>query len=183
MRVEPPSSHAFIWQAGALSRMYLPMHGAKGDLSVNSLTYLKVITADSFSANASPPPTKSPICSSDTVFVSKALTGGVLQPLREEYLNQLLTGEIDVVTCATMLDQGIDIPDIDTAIIIASNQQKRQMIQRLGRVLRAKRDNRTARIVIAYAKDTWEDPARNGNRVAFIECAIQIDGRLDYLGG
>ena len=57
------------------------------------------------------------------------------------------------------------------------------MIQRLGRVLRAKRDNRTARIVIAYARDTWEDPARNGNRREFIEIAKEAAESLNDFGG
>ncbi|MBA3350817.1 MAG: DEAD/DEAH box helicase [Blastocatellia bacterium] len=113
---------------------------------------------------------------------AKALTSRVPQPLRETYLSQLLTGEIDAVTCATALDQGIDIPDIDTAIIIGSNQQKRQMIQRLGRALRTKRDNRSARIVIAYAMDTWEDPMTNGHRREFVQIAKEAAENLRDFG-
>ena len=35
-----------------------------------------------------------------------------------------------------VLDQGVNIPAIETAIILASSRAKRQYIQRLGRVLR-----------------------------------------------
>ena len=35
-----------------------------------------------------------------------------------------------------MLDEGIDVPDIDAAILVASTKSKRQRIQRFGRVLR-----------------------------------------------
>lgn len=116
-------------------------------------------------------------------FRAEALTGGVPQSVRERCLNKLQAGTIDVVTTAKVLDQGIDIPDIDTAIVIASNQQKRQMIQRLGRVLRAKQDKRAARIVIVYAKDTWEDPTGNGNRREFIKIANEAAESLHDFGG
>lgn len=40
-----------------------------------------------------------------------------------------------LLTCR-MLDEGIDVPDIDAAILVASTKSKRQRIQRFGRVLR-----------------------------------------------
>src|ERR1039458_462359 len=40
-----------------------------------------------------------------------------------------------------MLDEGIDIPSIDHCLLIASSQNKRQFIQRRGRVLRVDRKN------------------------------------------
>ena len=48
-----------------------------------------------------------------------------------------------------MLDEGIDIPSIDSALIIASSKNERQFIQRRGRVLRVNRDR-------AKIADIWD---------------------------
>jgi superfamily II DNA or RNA helicase len=48
-----------------------------------------------------------------------------------------------------MLDEGIDIPSIDSALIIASSKNERQFIQRRGRVLRVNRDK-------AKVADIWD---------------------------
>jgi superfamily II DNA or RNA helicase len=67
-------------------------------------------------------------------------------------------GEYELVAAPLLLDEGIDVPSADLAIVLASSRSRRQMIQRMGRVLRNKEDNRLARIVIIYLKDTSEDP-------------------------
>jgi RNA polymerase primary sigma factor len=67
-------------------------------------------------------------------------------------------GETVVIAAPRLLDEGIDVPSADLAIILASNRSKRQMIQRMGRVIRKKDDGRPAKIFILYVKDTSEDP-------------------------
>ena len=94
-------------------------------------------------------------------------------------LQQLSNGRLDLLTTATALDEGIDVPNIDTGIIISSTQQKRQMIQRLGRVLRTKPDRRRARVVITYVLGTWEDPAVNARREEFARFAADAAGEPD----
>ena len=44
-----------------------------------------------------------------------------------------------ILLAIQMLDEGVDIPSIDHCLLIASSQNKRQFIQRRGRVLRANR--------------------------------------------
>lgn len=51
-----------------------------------------------------------------------------------------------IILSIKMLDEGIDIPSIDHALIIASDQNPRQHIQRRGRVLR-KSENKTKAII------------------------------------
>ena len=58
-----------------------------------------------------------------------------------------------------MLDEGVDVPAADLAVILAASRSRRQMIQRMGRVLRRKPDGRAARFIIVYARGTVEDPA------------------------
>ena len=55
---------------------------------------------------------------------------------RESMRSQFETGEIQGLVAIRCLDEGIDIPAIKTAIILASTGNPRQFIQRRGRILR-----------------------------------------------
>jgi superfamily II DNA or RNA helicase len=55
------------------------------------------------------------------------------------------------------------VPDADVAVVLATFRTRRQLVQRLGRVLRVKSDGREARLLLAHAVDTAEDPARGGH--------------------
>ena len=75
---------------------------------------------------------------------------------------QLFANGIAKVLCAPrILDEGIDVPDSDLAIVLSGSKQPRQMIQRLGRIIRRKSDGRHGRFVVLYAKNTIEDEERN----------------------
>lgn len=52
-----------------------------------------------------------------------------------------------LVACRS-LDEGLDIPAVDTVVIVAGTKAPRQIIQRLGRALRRKGDEREATVVI-----------------------------------
>ena len=52
---------------------------------------------------------------------------------RNEVLNEFrVIGQSALLACRC-LDKGIDIPAVDAAILVASNQSRRQRIQRIGR--------------------------------------------------
>ena len=87
---------------------------------------------------------------------------------REQVLIDFKTGDIDVVAAPKVLDEGINVPSADLAIIMASSKSKRQMIQRTGRVLR-KEEGKIAKILVMYAKDTSEDPESDAN-----ECFLEV---------
>ena len=55
-------------------------------------------------------------------------------------------GIVDYLLAINCLDEGVDVPDCPTAIIISSSSNERQFIQRRGRVLRKSEDKSTARI-------------------------------------
>jgi superfamily II DNA or RNA helicase len=61
---------------------------------------------------------------------------GLNQIERQERLNQFKSEQPAILLTCRMLDEGIDVPDIDAAILVASTKSKRQRIQRFGRVLR-----------------------------------------------
>ena len=55
---------------------------------------------------------------------------------REDLQKQFEAGELQGLVAIRCLDEGVDIPAIETAVILASSGNPRQFIQRRGRVLR-----------------------------------------------
>ena len=88
-------------------------------------------------------------------------------------LHMFETGQCKALVAAKVLDEGIDVPEADLAIIVSATKTRRQMIQRMGRVLRPKKDGRPARFVLVYVAGTSEDPA-NGAHDAFFNEVIDI---------
>lgn len=67
-------------------------------------------------------------------------------------------GKHDLMAAPRLLDEGVDVPSADLGIVLATSRSKRQLIQRMGRVLRIKPDGRIARIAILFVEGTAEDP-------------------------
>jgi len=78
---------------------------------------------------------------------------------RRSVLTRFGAGSLQVVTAPQVLDEGVDVPAADLAVILAASRSRRQMIQRMGRVLRRKPDGRSARFAIVFVRGTVEDPA------------------------
>lgn len=76
---------------------------------------------------------------------------------RKDRLAALRAGRLKAVVAPTVLDEGIDVPDIDLAVVMGGSRSRRQMIQRMGRVLRLKPDGGKATFVVVYALGTAED--------------------------
>lgn len=75
---------------------------------------------------------------------------------------QLFANGVAKVLCAPrILDEGIDVPDSDLAVVLSGSKQPRQTVQRLGRIIRRKSDGRHGRFVVLYAVNTIEDEKRN----------------------
>lgn len=55
---------------------------------------------------------------------------------REQLKQQFESGELQGLVAIRCLDEGVDIPSIQTAVILASTSNPRQFIQRRGRILR-----------------------------------------------
>lgn len=86
---------------------------------------------------------------------------------RQERLSQFKTGKIRVLAAPRVLDEGVDVPEADMGVIIAANRSRRQMIQRIGRIIRPKTDNQPATFLILYVRGTTEDPS-SGAHEAFL---------------
>lgn len=86
---------------------------------------------------------------------------------RRDVLRRFASGELDVISAPRVLDEGIDVPEADLAVVVGASRTRRQMVQRMGRVLRRKPDGRRARIAVLYVTGTVEDPA-SGAHEAFL---------------
>jgi len=55
---------------------------------------------------------------------------------REKILEQVESGSLNCAIAINILDEGVDIPPLQTAIILASTGNPKQFVQRRGRILR-----------------------------------------------
>ena len=96
------------------------------------------------------------------------LSGASRSQDRTSTLRAFDFGRIRILCAPRILDEGIDVPEADLAVVVAASQTRRQMVQRMGRVIRLKKDGRPAQVVVMYVRGTPEDPARGGHE-AFLE--------------
>ncbi len=97
------------------------------------------------------------------------ITGSTARRQRREILDDLRVRRLDAVAAPRVLDEGIDVPDANLGIVMSASRTRRQMIQRMGRILRRKQPGIAARFVIMFAKDTLEDPANRIERDGFLD--------------
>lgn len=81
---------------------------------------------------------------------------------REEILQNFKEGTYQALVAIKCLDEGVDIPSAETAIILASSTNSREFIQRRGRILRLYNDKKYAYIhdvvvIPTFTPNTYED--------------------------
>jgi RNA polymerase primary sigma factor len=86
---------------------------------------------------------------------------------RADLMLQFQRGDTKALVAPRVLDEGVDVPDADLAVILSTSRSRRQMVQRMGRILRPKSDGRLARFAIVFVENTIEDP-RSGAHEAFL---------------
>jgi superfamily II DNA or RNA helicase len=72
-------------------------------------------------------------------------------PRRRENLRQFRKGITRIIVACRALDEGVDIPDANVAIVVASTSSLRQRVQRLGRVIRKHPEKDFASIYTFYS--------------------------------
>ena len=87
---------------------------------------------------------------------------------RRQAMRRFENGELRVIAAPRVLDEGVDVPAADLAVIAGASHSRRQMVQRMGRVLRRKADGRNARFAVVYVEATVEDP-HLGAHEAFLD--------------
>ena len=101
----------------------------------------------------------------ETVAMHSQLKPRERQAVFEGFKN----GDIKAIVAPHLLDEGVDVPEADLGIILAATRTRRQMVQRMGRVLRLKSDNRMATFIIVYIAGTTEDPDKGAHENFFDE--------------
>ncbi|NPA23577.1 MAG: DEAD/DEAH box helicase [Crenarchaeota archaeon] len=104
---------------------------------------------------------------------------------RDSVFRSFARGLTRIIVTTTVLDEGIDVPDADVAIIVSGTGSQRQMIQRVGRVVRATPGKKEARVYEIVTRRTIEE-ALSENRhpkeeIEEIECKRILDRDLDRL--
>ncbi|MTE14131.1 DEAD/DEAH box helicase [Nocardia aurantiaca] len=109
--------------------------------------------------------------------------GSALRPAdRERIIGDFRRGDLRALAAPRVLDEGIDIPDAQVGVVLAASRTRRQMIQRMGRVVRPKSNNGAALFVVAYVYGTPEDPALGAHETfleeleSIAEERVTIDG-------
>jgi superfamily II DNA or RNA helicase/HKD family nuclease len=67
---------------------------------------------------------------------TESLDGGDSAERRDEVLGRLRRGEIHMVLVADLLNEGVDIPEVDTVLFMRPTQSRTIFVQQLGRGLR-----------------------------------------------
>ena len=109
-------------------------------------------------------------------LATEGVTGAVLHSgmdldARAKVFGGFEDGTHELIAAPRLLDEGIDVPSADLALVLSSSRSRRQMIQRMGRVLRPKSDGRSARLAIFYVEGTSEDPAEAAHE-GFLELIL-----------
>ena len=110
------------------------------------------------------------------------ITGNTPRSARESILDRLRTGNLDAVAAPRVLDEGVDVPNANLGVVVSASRTRRQMIQRMGRVLRRKDFGTGARFVILFAADTMEDPTTTEDRDGFLDEIEAISDRIHIFG-
>jgi RNA polymerase primary sigma factor len=80
---------------------------------------------------------------------------------RKARVREFRDGKADAFSSPRVGDEGINFPEADLAISIATVKSRLLLVQRLGRIIRP-RPGKLATFVVLYAVGTLEDPEKGG---------------------
>ncbi|MEX0569476.1 MAG: DEAD/DEAH box helicase family protein [Candidatus Njordarchaeota archaeon] len=86
----------------------------------------------------------------------EALKSDMSRKSRKALLERFRSGKTRGIVVVKVADEGLDVPEADVAIIVAGSAQKRQMVQRIGRVVRY-RPNKIARVYEIILDDSIKE--------------------------
>lgn len=118
----------------------------------------------------------------DEAISIEIITGDTGRLAREKILDDLRAGRLDAVAAPRVLDEGVDVPNANLGVVVSASRTRRQMIQRMGRVLRRKEAGSGARFVILFAADTLEDPTADEDRDGFLDEIEAISDEIRVFG-
>ncbi|GAB7095544.1 DEAD/DEAH box helicase family protein [Halolamina litorea] len=90
-------------------------------------------------------------------YLLPAITNETGAPERREILDRFRSGEYSRVVTANVLDEGVDVPDANVAVLLAGSGSEREFTQRLGRILRPNADGSQALLYEVVSEETAEE--------------------------
>ena len=110
----------------------------------------------------------------------RILHSGISKDKREKSLIDFKNDKFNVLLTSKILDEGYNLPKLDVAVIMAGDSTDKQTIQRMGRVLRKKK-NQTSMLYQIFCIDTIEE--KNAEKRARIFKSLSSDYReIIYMG-
>ncbi|WP_069807614.1 DEAD/DEAH box helicase [Vulcanisaeta thermophila] len=104
---------------------------------------------------------------------------------RDSIFRAFAKGSIKVLVTTTVLDEGIDVPDADVAVVVSGTGSERQMIQRVGRVVRRSEGKVEARVYEIVTRNTIEQALSEERHVKGeveeVECKSYLANQLGRL--
>ncbi len=89
-------------------------------------------------------------------FLIPIITHKTAKAERRDVLDGFRDGRYVAVVTSRVLDEGVDVPDAELGVIVSGTGSGREMVQRLGRLLRPKRDDARARLIEIVSEETRE---------------------------
>ena len=90
-------------------------------------------------------------------FLLPAITHETGASERSEILDRFREGTYSRVVTANVLDEGVDVPDANVAVLLSGSGSEREFTQRLGRILRPKADGSRALLYELVTEATAEE--------------------------
>lgn len=90
-------------------------------------------------------------------FLLPAITHETSAGERREILERFRDGDYSRVVTANVLDEGVDVPDANVAVVLSGSGSEREFTQRLGRILRPKEDGGRALLYEVVTEETAEE--------------------------
>ncbi|MFB6235137.1 MAG: DEAD/DEAH box helicase family protein [Halopenitus sp.] len=97
-------------------------------------------------------------------FLIPAITSETGAKERREILSRFRDGTYSRVVSANVLDEGVDVPDANVAVLLSGSGSEREFTQRLGRILRPKDDGGRATLYELVSNETAEERVASRRR-------------------
>ncbi len=90
-------------------------------------------------------------------FLLPAITHRTGTRERREILERFRDGTYSRIVASNVLDEGVDVPDANVAVVLSGSGSEREFTQRLGRILRPKADGGRAVLYEVVSSETAEE--------------------------
>jgi superfamily II DNA or RNA helicase len=108
-------------------------------------------------------------------FLLPAITHHTPVKERHTILHRFRAGEYAVVVASRVLNEGVDVPDASTAIVLSGTGSSREYVQRLGRILRRGEGKLAVLYEVVTEATTEEQVSRRGRRSSNLSADLQLD--------